>query len=650
MQHSEAEQAKTAPSSRGGGGFCRRPKGKLIGALGGLVAVSGVLLGATVASAEIPPDPREAAIEGGARAARPAVEGVGSRHVLFVDADDDDDDGVADRELARVSSHALESLTWLSRDELDAGVRAPSAGPFRFVTPDGRPVPGGAVVPGSRVGLQGLRVGTGALRTRGGLAAVDVVEIRTLDAAERPIDMTRSHVSLARTLPTELSGQQEADAIRFLAIGPAQSLPRSLQVVSFDATGRQLDSVGPIAMSARACPPGTEPELHCRISQAVRASTDAVDRGHPAAAARSILAEVGGRIRAEAGGEPAASIRVGGPRGAAGIPSGRYRATVRAHVVRATPGGAPAVGVDEEQAIELLRSELRTASALWGQCGISFGPVEQLEIQVVDPPPTHLVAVGCDTGMPASGGTMRIEVEGRVFEVDTRPGELPVAAATRLAARVGQAGYQVRVRPNAPIARSAVRTADVVIRRANGAPANVTTPDSAPASNDPTLPVCLGAVDLADGLQHFTDFDAASGTVEERTLVRAYEDDDPGTVELVVIPAFAGTGRIGESFIFGPGTSTQNAVIIDRAGVRAGARSFTLAHELGHILLDMPGHPDDYGVDMPSALMDADAADATIFGPRRLSVEECARAVRQSGPKAPVPLLTEWPLYTASGF
>jgi hypothetical protein len=69
-----------------------------------------------------------------------------------------------------------------------------------------------------------------------------------------------------------------------------------------------------------------------------------------------------------------------------------------------------------------------------------------------------------------------------------------------------------------------------------------------------------------------------------------------------------------------------------------------LAHELGHILLQMPGHPDDYGVDAPYLLMDSDAADGTIFGPRRLLVPECERAVRQSGPSAPVPILSPWPL------
>jgi hypothetical protein len=62
------------------------------------------------------------------------------------------------------------------------------------------------------------------------------------------------------------------------------------------------------------------------------------------------------------------------------------------------------------------------------------------------------------------------------------------------------------------------------------------------------------------------------------------------------------------------------------------------------VLLDMPGHPDDYGVDTPTQLMDSDASDASPYGPRRLTVEECARMVRESGPNGRVPLLTDWPL------
>ena len=80
-------------------------------------------------------------------------------------------------------------------------------------------------------------------------------------------------------------------------------------------------------------------------------------------------------------------------------------------------------------------------------------------------------------------------------------------------------------------------------------------------------------------------------------------------------------------------------MLLDRAGIRARKSSLTLAHELGHVLMDLPGHPDDYGVDTPTLLMDSDAADASPFGPRRIAVDECARVIRVSGPKARSPLL-----------
>jgi hypothetical protein len=151
-------------------------------------------------------------------------------------------------------------------------------------------------------------------------------------------------------------------------------------------------------------------------------------------------------------------------------------------------------------------------------------------------------------------------------------------------------------------------------------------------------------VDLSDGLQHFGDMDSVAGTTEERTLLKGIDDLDPRTIDVVVVPLFAGGGRIGESFIASDLSSVRNAVILDRAGIRARRSSLTLAHELGHVLMDLPGHPDDYGVDTPTQLMDSDGSDASPFGPRRLTLEECARVVRQAGPRARVPLLTDWPI------
>jgi hypothetical protein len=320
------------------------------------------------------------------------------------------------------------------------------------------------------------------------------------------------------------------------------------------------------------------------------------------------------------------------------------RATVRPFVVRVAAGGAPAIGSTDGGAVEALRTELGSASAIWGQCGLTFGDPHTIEVRVVDPPTSHLVALGDDLGMSASGGEIHLRAEGHAITLSTTAGETPDRAAAELARVVEKAGLVAVVSPNARIGAGAAPSVDVSIRRKDGTLVAVETAPGAPLSSDPTLTVRIGSVDLSDGLQHFTDMDAMAGTLEERTLLKGLDDGDPTTVEIVVVPLFAGGGRIGESFIGSDLSSVRNVVLLDRAGVRARKSSLTLAHELGHVLMDLPGHPDDYGLDTPSLLMDSDAADASPFGPRRISIDECARMVRQSGPAARVPLVAAWPV------
>ncbi|HEV3190131.1 MAG TPA: hypothetical protein VGY54_06515, partial [Polyangiaceae bacterium] len=234
--------------------------------------------------------------------------------------------------------------------------------------------------------------------------------------------------------------------------------------------------------------------------------------------------------------------------------------------------------------------------------------------------------------------------EGKIISVSTWPGQTPDRVASELAHAIEKAGLVAAVTPNARIGPGLAPSVDVSVRRKDGTLVAVDTAPGSPLSTDATLSVRIGSVDLSDGLQHFTDMDAMAGTLEERTLVKALDDGDPATIEVIVVPLFAGGGRIGESFIASDLSSVRNVVLLDRAGIRARRSSLTLAHELGHVLMDMPGHPDDYGIDTPTLLMDSDAADASPYGPRRISLDECARVVRQAGPNARLPMLVEWPI------
>ncbi|HEY8074112.1 MAG TPA: hypothetical protein VIF62_08385, partial [Labilithrix sp.] len=409
-------------------------------------------------------------------------------------------------------------------------------------------------------------------------------------------------------------------------------------VESVGADGNTLDSLRDVRLGLVDCEGMT-----CKASAPIRFVVDDVDRQHTLVASRSVRAEVGGGIVVrDASGKKLQAIRVAGPRHTTdnGPALGRYRMTIRPVVMRLSPGGAPAVGGTDAGALASIRQELALASATWGQCGITFGPVAQMDAKLVSPPPPYLVSIGDDVGLPASGGEIKMKIDGKPMAFTTKKGWSTRQAALELQKVAQHAGFGATLSENARIAPGAAPSVDVTVKGLAGQLANV----EVVSSSDATLAVVVGSVDLTDGLQHFGDTDSVAGTLEERTLVKAVEDGDPRTIEVIVVPFFAGGGRIGESFIASDGSSMRNVVIIDRAGVRARRTSFTVAHELGHVILDEPGHPDDYGVDTPTLLMDSDASDSSPFGPRRLTVDECTRATRQSGPAARVPLLNEWKL------
>lgn len=434
----------------------------------------------------------------------------------------------------------------------------------------------------------------------------------------------------------------DGEAYSVLIVSPSSKLPALVTITSRhpDAGGRAGAAIEIVEreLKAIACPAGSPESSTCGQSAPLRVVIDETDRHHPLLEKRSILGELGGTLSVQAEGLSTIETAIEGE-------APRARAKLRVRLVRMLSKGPAPIGRDTDDAVRLAREEVERANTVWGVCGISFGPGADADVAVVDPPPPFLLAVGCDAPAVArQDATFRFAVDGREVSVAIPRGTNPRSAARLVKASLDKLGYRVTVSDNRASHATTLGSSDVLVARASGFPAMLTPPKSGTLSSDPALDACIGRVDLEDGLQHFTDTDAVAGTLEERTLVKAFDDGDPATVEVLVVPSFGGDARIGESFIFLERGAIRNVVLEDRAGFRAQKASFTLAHELGHVLLDQPGHPDDFAGDTPTSLMDADAVDASAFGPRRISPAECARARRQSGPDGLSPILQLWPV------
>lgn len=584
---------------------------------------------------------------GGSSATPPVTE----RITLVADLDDDDADDRPDAQGEFVAPAArVDAVTFEAR--FAGATLTPARGrEHTRLLANGKLLGWGERLPAGAQ-LQGLSPGRAVLiarwpNGRETSLAVDVHAVGMRDGQKRTVDMATERASLQRLPPSRVDlddAEQvidDPDALRVVLSSPEGASLGPITVESINADGGPLDTTADVRLVRTSCGSEGPADLACWASAPLRFVVDDVDRRHPLVSARSIKAEVGGAIVVrDAKGKKLQAIRVAGPRQSAAGPIGRYRVSIRPIVMRLAPGGAPSVGGNDIGAVTAIRQELAVASSTWGQCGITFGPVTQMDVKVVSPPPPYLVAIGDDLGLPASGGDVRLRVEGKPLTFSTKKGWSTRQAALELQRVAEKAGFKASLSENARISSGAAPSVDVALRRADGQLASA----ELLSSSDATMSVSVGAVDLSDGLQHFGDTDSVAGTLEERTLVKSVDDGDPRTIEVIVVPFFGGGGRIGESFIGSDGSSMRNVVIIDRAGVRARRTSLTLAHELGHVILDEPGHPDDYGIDTPTLLMDSDASDASPFGPRRLLVDDCARAVRQSGPGSRIPLLTEWKL------
>jgi hypothetical protein len=445
--------------------------------------------------------------------------------------------------------------------------------------------------------------------------------------------------TLPRTDAWDATSPRDIDNVRVELDAPASvGLAVTVQLASFAPGATQ-----PRAQLAavRLTRPTTDVALRSPFLRLVADRLDAEATGVTDQVLRVALGdEVRVAWRAAARTTQRAALRVGRT-GPAGTPRGTLRGALRVRIVRVTAGGRPAVGDDDEGARALGRLQVTVANELWAQCGIEFGAPENADVAVVDPPPPSLLAIADGDGLPASGGGLiRLVVDGvPLGPVATRAGERPVGTALRVADALRAAGYTARVFENPRDETSTGASADVVVRTREGAPVQLSAPRGVPLGTDRRQHVRIGRADLGDGLATFDNARNAAGTLEERTLLRFVADDDPRTLDLVVVPTFLGRDRIGEAFIESDDGSLVNIGLLDRIGVSQVAGSWTQAHELGHILLDLAVHSDFFGIDSPTQLMDADSKGATVRGPKRLTAEECHRARVESGPEASPVLL-----------
>jgi hypothetical protein len=567
---------------------------------------------------------------------------------LALDADDDDENGVVD---------ALDALP-LESDELqavrlvgaNASTRVRVTGGVRILRANGGDT---ATAPGNEpLWLQGTKVSTAARDARllvehAGRAfsiPITVVRVTFRDGLGRPLDPSRQALGISRrvthdaSLPREITAASD-DVDNFRVEIEDPSLLEAEYAWLSASNGKDLHGI------LRHVPLSREGSSATFRSPLLRLVADATDLSAPEVRDRVLLARLRDRVHVGIGGGTAnlgQDVRVARP-GKEGGRNAALRGDIRMHVIRFAAGQSPVVGDSDLEAISLAREQIEIANEIWAQCAIDFGPPEEAEVEVIDPPPAALLAVADVDGLVAAGdGVITFAANGiTIGPVATHRGAAPEATALSLALALRARGFFAELSVNPRTEQGAGPSADIVVRDAEGQ--LVTLSAKGVLSTDKRQRVEIGRVDLADGIQEFDNMLAATGTLEERTLVKLVGDADPTTIDVIVINRFVNPQRQGEAFIEADGSAMANTLVVDRNAVRFQRQAWVQAHELGHVLLDEAFHPDNVGRDRPWLLMDADARQGRVTGPKRLSDDECRKARRRSGPDAYPPLLSPAP-------
>ncbi len=568
------------------------------------------------------------------------------------DDDDDDENGVADAEQGSdVPMDDVRRLRIRGSEPVEVRV---SEG-LRLIR-NGRPAGDHVALPARTlptiIGVQGvapsarsrdrsLTLVAGGAET---LIPITVVHASFLSAGNARLDPRSAAAGVSRAITNDASLERD------VSFGGPSADPDNLRIQVNDPSAEGLELRAVLTSGRPGERPRSRQELTLRRARPegpfrstfIRLVGDVVDQEAPGVADRVLRVALRDELRLEyelGDGAVGTSVRVGRA-GSEDGPQAARRAALRIRVLRHRRGGVPAVGDNDQGAIRIAQEQIRIANEIWLQCYLDFGPPGRADIAVIDPPPPALLAIGDGAALPArGGGVIRFRANGRLFRVPTTPGAPPVQTALAVAAALQTAGLAARVTENPPTEFGAGRSADIVVRDLAGNLARLGPDRNAPLSTDARQGAQIGVVDLTDGLLEFDNMTAAAGTLEERALIKTLADDDPSTIDLFIVNRFTAGTRQGEAFIEADGSAIINTLILDRNGIRQQREAWTQSHEIGHILLDMPFHPDNVGPDRPWLLMDADSSQGLVTGPKRITRDQCHRVRARSGVHATPALL-----------
>ncbi len=588
-----------------------------------------------------------------------------SRALIGLDLDDDDDDGVPDALSAVLPSSARDDDQVPVVVEMDARgpLRVEVRGGVRVIDTSGALVERAEFAPAQRHTVR--LVGTVASER-----ANDTRVVFASGAVATPVTLTVAAVTLLRgdnsivwphrdaasvahsitnddSLPRQLrwgARSTDPDDLRVELWDPAAPIAPAARVESIVVHAAGMSAAGSRRGVLQTLPLVRDREGTAFRSRFVRLVGDVMDLNAPGTLGQTLLVGLRDRVRATVrhpgvAGEASFDLRVGRPGNEDGALAAR-RARWRLVTLRASAGGRPVIGNDDDGAAALLREQVQISNEIYLQCSITFGAPASYPVLLADPPRHTLLSVADDDGLRAAGGEVSFRVGGRAIgPIVTRAGWTPLETAEAIGRAIQRAGFTARVTANRRTDYGSEASADVQARDAQGRPLAFESNGTAPWTTDRRQRLVTGVVDLRDGLEEFQNMNSASGTLEERTLMKTLMDEDPTTIDLVVINRFTRGTRIGEAFVEGDGGSIVNALFLDRTGLSAQREAWTQSHEVGHIVLDQPWHPDNLGPDRPWLLMDADANLAAVNGPKRLTLAECARIRDESGPSATPSLL-----------